>query len=66
MRFKKGIKKGDKVCFSVENQWSGGYYGPTTGILHREKGEWFIITKAGIMTIGKGYDAYYGSIEKIN
>jgi len=59
------IKIGDKVRFKVENQdmWSGDL----VGTLDWQNGEFVIKTEnSGIITIDKGYDAYFHTLEKIN
>lgn len=66
---KKGLEHGDVVTFRVENQISGGYYGPNIGILILEDcNKPFILCthseKALHMSIDEGYDAYSGTIEK--
>jgi len=53
---------GDKVSFDVENQISGGYSWDSHGELRMRNGELIIKTRQGVVTIGKGYDAYIGSI----
>lgn len=61
---KKRIIPGKKVKFMVENQdcWSGD----RSGILIYENGEFMIQTKnTGKVTIGKGYDAYPGTVEEV-
>ena len=59
------IKVGDKVMFNVENQNIWG--GDITGILDFVDGEFVIRTKrGGILTMNKGYDVYFNSIEKID
>ena len=53
---------GDKISFEVENQISGGYCWDNHGELRMRKGDWIIKTRQGVVTIGKGYDAYIGTI----
>lgn len=56
-------KVGDHVYFRVENQnmWSGD----TMGTLIMDKKEWKIsCPRSGVITIGKGYDAYPGTLIK--
>ena len=65
MKNKNGvINVGEKVGFRVENQdmWAGDL----AGILDFIDGEFVVRTKrSGILTINKGYDIYFNSIEKI-
>lgn len=62
------FKAGDHVSFKVENQYSGGWFGPLNGVLMEQDGELQLLCegKSGpcIVSIGKGYDAYEGSIRK--
>lgn len=67
---KKDLKHGDVVSFRVENQISGGYIGPTYGILILEDCiHPYILCnfkdQALHMSIDEGYDAYVGSIQKL-
>ncbi|MFA6158134.1 MAG: hypothetical protein WC763_00700 [Candidatus Paceibacterota bacterium] len=58
------IKVGTKVQFGVENQddWNGDL----EGVLIHESGEFKIKTaRSGTLTIGKGYDAYWGTIKPV-
>jgi hypothetical protein len=71
--FNKGLSDGCFVTFCVENQISGGYCGPTQGklILSEEDSPYILCKhinseKEFKMTINKGYDAYAGTIKKIN
>ena len=58
------ISVGDKVRFTVENQDIWG--GDNEGIIDYLDDEFVIKTKrSGIITIDKGYDAYYHTIEKL-
>lgn len=63
----KGLKHLDMVNFKVENQISGGWRGPNQGrlILEGEGAPYIDIGRFGIVTINEGYDAYIGTIEKI-
>ena len=59
------IEVGSEVSFMVENQ--DDWMGDTRGTLIFEDGEFKIETKhSGVVTIGKGYDAYWNTIEKID
>jgi hypothetical protein len=58
------IEVGSNVKFLVENQDDWG--GDNRGTLIFENEEFKIQTKnSGILTIGKGYDVYWNTIEKI-
>ncbi len=63
----KGMKHGDKVSFRVENQ--SCYYGPLNGTLDLETASYPFMrcdhngSKVHV-TVGRGYDAYIGTIEK--
>ena len=63
--FKDNIHEGDLVIFDVENpcMWSGD----REGVIKFKGNNWCIETKrSGIVTIGKGYDAYYATIQPKN
>lgn len=65
----KPIEIGSTVSFEVENRDT--WQGPTKGVLELDENGEFIIRgkdKYGIemtVTIGKGYDAYPGTVEEI-
>ncbi len=65
----KGLKHGDMVSFRVENQRSGGWRYPLAGTLNMDADEPYINVihngNSRIVTINHGYDAYIGSIERI-
>lgn len=59
--------EGTPVYFNVENQFSGGWFSDTRGILKRSEtsDDWVIETRQGTVTINKGYDAYKNTIMPI-
>lgn len=61
----KGLKTGDNVRFRVENQ--NFWVGVNTGRLVLDDEPHIILDECGIkFTIQEGYDAYIGSIQKID
>ena len=57
------IRVGTRVFFMVENQnqWNGG----NSGILEHDGTNFVIETPKGIVTIGRGYDAYRETVRPL-
>ncbi len=63
----KDLKIGDEVYFKVENQLSGGYFGPTKGVIKFDAkfDEYYLDCEVIKIEIEKWLGAYVGSFEKV-